>query len=80
MDNLFEQITNISKAHAYDIIVAHRDELAAENEKLKARVKELESLISEYSTKMLVNLSGGKVDQFLKDQVNDRDDLKDINI
>ena len=78
--DIFNQMVAISKAGAYDIIVKHRDELAAENERLKARVKYLESLIDEYATKMTVNLSGGKVDQFLKDQLSDPDDLKEINI
>lgn len=35
MDNLFEQATNISKAHAYDIVAKQRDELVKEVEQLK---------------------------------------------
>lgn len=35
MDNLFEQFANISKAHAYDILVEQVKELKGENEKLK---------------------------------------------
>ena len=69
MDNLLEQITNISKAHAYDIVVDQVNDLTIENKKLKERVKYLEDLISEYSNKMLVNLSGDKVKEFLKDQI-----------
>jgi hypothetical protein len=56
MDNLTQQIVNISKAGAYDIIVKHRDELAEENARLKERVKFLESLIKEYTEKMLTTL------------------------
>lgn len=56
MDNLFEQIANITKAHAYDIIVEQRNELLKENELLKNRVKYLESLIKEYTGKMLANI------------------------
>ena len=69
MEDLFEQITAISKAHAYDIVVDQVNDLTIENKKLKERVKYLEDLISEYSNKMLVNLSGDKVNQFLKDQI-----------
>lgn len=77
-DSFHEQIIAISKAGAYDAIKDNYQELQVENEKLKARVKYLEDLIIEYSTKMTVNLSGGKVDQFLKDQINNPDDLKDV--
>jgi regulator of replication initiation timing len=44
--------------------------LRLENEILKIRVKYLENLITEYSDKMKVSLSGTKVNQFLKDQIN----------
>ncbi len=91
MNNVFEQITNISKAHAYDIISQQVIELKDENIKLRERVKFLEELINEYTLKMKANLSGGKVDVFLKDQLSDtekeieqemkdHDDLKEINI
>lgn len=39
--DLFEQMTNISKAHGYDILAKHVGELKAENEQLKEQVKEL---------------------------------------
>ena len=35
MDNLYEQIVNISKAGAFDVISKQRDELVIENKKLK---------------------------------------------
>lgn len=57
MDNLLNQIVNISKAGAYDIIVAQRDELLQENALLKSRVKFLEDLINEYTGKMKENQS-----------------------
>lgn len=41
LDNLFEQMANISKAGAYDIVANQRNELLAENETLKQQVKEL---------------------------------------
>jgi regulator of replication initiation timing len=44
--------------------------LRLENEILKIRVKYLENLITEYSDMMKVSLSGTKVNQFLKDQIN----------
>ena len=56
MDNLLEQITNITKAHAYDIISQQAQELQQENKKLKYRVKYLENLIKEYTDKMLSNI------------------------
>lgn len=79
-NDLFEQFTAISKASAYDAIIVDYNLLKGENVRLKARVKELENLISEYTSKMLANLSGPKVDKFLKDQLTDNDDIKDINI
>lgn len=56
MDQLMEQIVNISKAGAYDIVSKQRDELLEENKALKERVKYLEGLIKEYTDKMLLNL------------------------
>ena len=35
MDNLFEQLTNISKAHGYDILSQQVKELKEENEIMK---------------------------------------------
>ncbi len=39
MENLFEQVANISKAGAYDILVEQVKELKEENEKLKGIAK-----------------------------------------
>ena len=75
MDNLFEQITNVSKAGAYDVLSKHNVELKEENQRLRDRVKYLENLIGEYTLKMQVNLSGGKVDEFLKGEASNPDDL-----
>ncbi len=91
MDNLFEQFAAISKAGAYDAIQPEYKRLQEENVRLKGRVKFLEELINEYTLKMKANLSGPKVDQFLKVQLSDtekeieremkdHDDLKGINI
>ena len=71
MDNLHEQIVNISKAGAFDIVSKHNQELQEENKLLKERVKYLQDLIVEYTGKMKSNLSGGKVDEFLKSTLND---------
>lgn len=51
--DITQQIINITKAGAYDVVVNHRNELLEENAKLKERVKYLENLIKEYSDKML---------------------------
>ena len=51
-DNLTQQIVNISKAGAYDVVSKQRDELVIENKKLKERVLYLENLIKEYTEKM----------------------------
>lgn len=56
MDNIFEQIVNISKASAYDIVNDELIKVQIENTILKDRVKYLEALISEYSGKMIDNL------------------------
>lgn len=93
-DTLFEQMTAISKAAAYDAIFPEYVRLGEENIQLKARVKYLEELINEYTIKMKANLSGEKMDTFLKEQVkdynwseveqeienemNDKDDIKDV--
>lgn len=45
--------------------------LKDENRRLSDRVKYLEGLINEYTLKMKANLSGGKVDEFLKEQTAD---------
>ncbi len=54
--DITQQIINITKAGAYDIVAQHRNELLEENTKLKERVKYLENLIKEYSDKMLNQL------------------------
>ncbi len=41
MDNLFEQMANISKAGAYDILVEQVGELKKENTKLREALKTL---------------------------------------
>lgn len=56
MDQLMEQIVNISKAGAYDIVSKQRNELLEENKALKEQVKFLRDLIMEYTDKMLNNL------------------------
>lgn len=35
MDNLFEQVANISKAHGYDVLAKYVEELKAEKEQMK---------------------------------------------
>jgi hypothetical protein len=92
-DTLFEQMTAISKAGAYDAIAPDYAKVKEENIQLKARVKYLEELINEYTFKMKANLSGGKVDAFLKnqltpqwsevdqeieDEMNSKDDIKNV--
>jgi len=42
-DNLFETMTNITKAHAYDIISVRAQELEIENRQLKDKIKLLEN-------------------------------------
>lgn len=63
MDNLknltdifFEQAVNISKAHAYDIVVEQVKQLEIKNKLLQDRVKFLEDLIIEYTEKIKSNL------------------------
>jgi len=51
--DITQQIINITKAGAYDVVSQHRNELLEENAKLKERVKFLENLIKEYTDKML---------------------------
>lgn len=54
--DITQQIINITRAGAYDVVAQHRNELLEENAKLKERVKYLENLIKEYSDKMLNQL------------------------
>jgi len=49
-DNLQQQIVNISKASAYDIVSKQVQELQAENEALKERVKVLEDALQKIIT------------------------------
>ena len=51
MDNIMEQIVNISKAGAYDILRKQCVELKEENEKLRKRLKELEDFILNFKIK-----------------------------
>lgn len=51
-DYLHEQIINISKAGAFDVVSKYNQELQAENKKLKDRVKFLEDLINEFCEKL----------------------------
>jgi len=53
MTDLFEKISNITKASAYDIVSKELIKVRAENEALKERVKFLENLIDEYAAKMI---------------------------
>lgn len=57
-DKLFEEMSRITKAHAYDIVAKQRDELVEENKLLLRRIKYLEDLIKEYTEKMLKNIDG----------------------
>ena len=43
--NIFQQVTNISKAHAYDIISKQRDELVKEIEQIKEQVEKLKEAL-----------------------------------
>ena len=54
--DITQQIINITKAGAYDVVAQHRNELLEENAKLKERVKYLENIIKEYTDKMLNQL------------------------
>ena len=77
-DFLHDQIIAISKAGAYDAIQPEYMRLIEENATLRKRVQYLEELINEYTLKMKANLSGGKVSEFLKEQITDNDDIKDV--
>ena len=67
-DTLFEQMTAISKAGAYDAIAPDYAKVKEENIQLKARVKYLEDLIIDYTDKMIANIEG----------IKNEDDIKDI--
>lgn len=62
-DTLFDQLTTMNKAYGYDVLAKDNKALKEENKKLTDllhcyadRVKYLEDLIKEYTTKMLNNL------------------------
>lgn len=76
-----EYLATLEKRTAFENgAIMSNQELKAENNRLKERLNYLEGLINEYTLKMKANLSGGKVDQFLKDQAenNDSNDLKNV--
>lgn len=49
MDNLFEQMANISKANAYDIVSKQRDELVAENKKMREMLFEAATWVTPHN-------------------------------
>jgi hypothetical protein len=57
MDNLFEQIANISKAGAYDILVEQVGELKKENAKLREALQGLIN-IAQLTTKDIIAFEG----------------------
>lgn len=67
-----EYLATLEKRTAFEngVIVSNQI-LKDENKRLSDRVKYLEGLINEYTLKMKANLSGGKVDEFLKEQTAD---------
>lgn len=58
MENIFEQMTQITRAAAYPILVEQVKELKEENSVLRDRVIYLQNLITEYTAKMKANLEG----------------------
>lgn len=71
-DKGYKAFLNLSESSKTPTPVSiDKEVLEAENKQLRERVKYLEDLIVEYTGKMKVNLSGGKVDSFLKDQVKE---------
>lgn len=55
MDNLFEQMTNITKAHAYDIIAKQRDELMEQNKALKSAIRNAVEEVMNMNPEEVVN-------------------------
>lgn len=53
---LLDQLTTMTKAHAYDLVSQENEKLREENKVLREWVKKLQDLIHEYSEKMLNNL------------------------
>ena len=47
MDNLFEQIANITKAHAYDTIAPHLAEVKEQNKIFRQGLRDVMLIISE---------------------------------
>jgi len=62
MDNLFEQMANITKAHGYDILSKQVGELKSERDALEAQVKELKDALTPFAD-MFGELSESKVQQ-----------------
>lgn len=53
---LFDQLTTMTKAYGYDVLSQDYEKLKEENKNLRERIKYLEDLIQQYTTKMLNNL------------------------
>lgn len=56
-DTLFDQLTTMTKAHAYDNLSQDYEKIKNENKRLRDRVKFLEDLINEYTEKILSSLN-----------------------
>jgi len=52
MESLFQQMVNTSKAHAYDIICEHRNELLVENEQLKRKGVDFGKALAKFKTQL----------------------------
>lgn len=55
MDNLFEQMANITKAHAYDLVAKHRNELAEQNESYRKALNEVLDVIRKADAVLLID-------------------------
>lgn len=55
MDNLFEQITNITKAHAYDIVSNQVSELKEQNEIFRKGLQDIFTIILEEKTSSVID-------------------------
>jgi len=91
-DVLFEQMTAISKAAAYDAILPKYQEmevdiikLKGENEQLKIQLKYAneririhQEFINEVRPKDAELIPLGAVDQEIEDELNNRDDLQNV--
>ena len=58
MENLFEQMTNITKAHGYDILSKQVGELKSERDALEAKVKELKNALSNFTDSVDIIVQG----------------------